>query len=80
MAGLLFKDYIDLLLENVLVVGVMLFLGRHRLPVIDRWAPGGTIGWGRSRCPSVKRHHRLLAVPGHGARVYRAPRPPSSVA
>ena len=42
VAGLLFKDYVDLLLENVLVVGVMLFLGGIVFLYIDRWAPGGT--------------------------------------
>jgi undecaprenyl-diphosphatase len=42
IAGLLFKDYVDLLLENVLVVGVMLFLGGIVFLYIDRWAPGGT--------------------------------------
>jgi undecaprenyl-diphosphatase len=40
--GLLFKDTVDLLLENVLVVGVMLFLGGIVFLFIDRWAPGGT--------------------------------------
>jgi undecaprenyl-diphosphatase len=38
-AGLLFKDYIDLLLENVVVVGVMLFLGGIVFLFIDRLAP-----------------------------------------
>jgi len=42
VAGLLFKGYVDLLLENVLVVGVMLFLGGIVFLFIDRWAPGGT--------------------------------------
>ena len=41
-AGLLFKDTVDMLLENVLVVGVMLFLGGIVFLFIDRWAPGGT--------------------------------------
>ncbi len=38
IAGLLFKDYIDMLLENVLVVGVMLFLGGIVFLFIDRLA------------------------------------------
>ena len=42
VAGLLFKDTVDMLLENVLVVGVMLFLGGIVFLFIDRWAPGGT--------------------------------------
>lgn len=51
IAGLLFKDYIDMLLENVVVVGVALFIGGIVFLFIDRWAPGGTdtgaqpIGW-----------------------------------
>lgn len=40
--GLLLGDYIDMLLENVLVVGIMLFLGGIVFLFIDRWAPGGT--------------------------------------
>jgi undecaprenyl-diphosphatase len=36
IAGLLFKDYIDMLLENVLVVGIMLFLGGIVFLFIDR--------------------------------------------
>ncbi len=44
IAGLLFKDYIDLLLENVLVVGVMLLLGGIVFLFIDRWAPGSKEG------------------------------------
>ncbi len=39
IAGLFFKDYIDLLLENVVVVGVMLFLGGLVFLFIDRLAP-----------------------------------------
>ena len=42
IAGLLFKDQIDMLLENVVVVGVMLFVGGVVFLFIDRWAPGGT--------------------------------------
>lgn len=42
IAGLLFNDYIDMLLENVAVVGLMLFLGGIVFLFIDRWAPGGT--------------------------------------
>ncbi len=41
IAGLLFKDHIDALLENVLAVGVALFLGGIVFLFIDRWAPGG---------------------------------------
>lgn len=41
IAGLFFKDYIDLLLENVVVVGVMLFLGGIVFLFIDKLAPGG---------------------------------------
>ena len=44
IAGLFFKDYIDLLLENVVVVGVMLFIGGIVFLFIDRWAPGGKEG------------------------------------
>jgi undecaprenyl-diphosphatase len=40
--GLLFKDQVDMLLENVLVVGIMLFVGGIVFLFIDRWAPGGT--------------------------------------
>lgn len=39
IAGLFFNDYIDLLLENVVVVGVMLFLGGIVFLFIDRLAP-----------------------------------------
>ncbi|HPF91505.1 MAG TPA: undecaprenyl-diphosphate phosphatase [Flavobacteriales bacterium] len=39
IAGLFFKDYIDMLLENVVVVGVMLFLGGIVFLFIDRLAP-----------------------------------------
>jgi len=42
VAGLLFNDAIDALLENVVVVGLMLFLGGIVFLFIDRWAPGGT--------------------------------------
>jgi undecaprenyl-diphosphatase len=44
IAGLLFKDYIDLLLENVVVVGVMLFLGGIVFLFIDRLAPAAAEG------------------------------------
>ncbi|MEZ4757359.1 MAG: undecaprenyl-diphosphate phosphatase [Flavobacteriales bacterium] len=44
VAGLLFKDVVDMLLENVLVVGVMLFLGGLVFLRIDQWAPGGKLG------------------------------------
>jgi undecaprenyl-diphosphatase len=44
ISGLLFKDYIDLLLENVVVVGVMLFLGGIFFLVIDRLAPSAAEG------------------------------------
>lgn len=39
IAGLFFKDHIDMLLENVLVVGVMLFLGGIVFLFIDRLVP-----------------------------------------
>lgn len=35
--GLFFKDTIDMLLENVLVVGIMLFIGGIIFLFIDRW-------------------------------------------
>ena len=41
IAGLFFKDYIDLLLENVVVVCVMLFLGGIVFLFIDKLAPEG---------------------------------------
>ncbi|MGV3637147.1 MAG: undecaprenyl-diphosphate phosphatase [Flavobacteriales bacterium] len=44
IAGLLFKDHIDLLLENVVVVGVMLFLGGIAFLFIDRLAPAPAEG------------------------------------
>lgn len=44
IAGLFFKDYIDLLLENVVVVGVMLFLGGIVFLFIDRLAPSAEEG------------------------------------
>lgn len=39
IAGLFFKDQIDAFLENVLLVGVALFLGGIVFLFIDRWAP-----------------------------------------
>ncbi len=42
LAGILFKDIIDAMLENVLVVGIMLFLGGIVFLFIDRWTPGGS--------------------------------------
>ena len=44
LAGMLLKDVIDALLENVLVVGIMLFVGGIVFLYIDRWFPGGTSG------------------------------------
>lgn len=44
IAGLFFKDYIDMLLENVVVVGVMLFLGGIVFLFIDRLAPSAEEG------------------------------------
>ena len=41
IAGLLLKDLIDLLLENIVVVGVMLFVGGIVFLFIDKWTPGG---------------------------------------
>jgi len=43
VAGLLLKEQIDMLLENVVVVGVMLFLGGIVFLFIDRWTPGGQV-------------------------------------
>ena len=42
IAGLLFKDRIDALLENVTVVAIALLVGGVVFLFIDRWAPGGT--------------------------------------
>jgi undecaprenyl-diphosphatase len=42
--GLLLKKQIDMLLENVVVVGVMLFIGGVVFLFIDRWTPGGKVG------------------------------------
>ena len=39
IAGLLFKDAIDLLLENIGVVAAALFIGGIVLLFIDRWFP-----------------------------------------
>lgn len=44
IAGLLFKDQVDLLLENIVVVGIMLFVGGIVFLFIDRWTPGGEAG------------------------------------
>jgi undecaprenyl-diphosphatase len=41
VAGLLFKDAIDMLLENILVVAAMLVAGGVVFLFIDKWAPGG---------------------------------------
>ncbi len=41
LAGMLLKDVIDALLENVLVVGIMLFVGGIVFLYIDKWFPGG---------------------------------------
>ncbi|MBP6313693.1 MAG: undecaprenyl-diphosphate phosphatase [Flavobacteriales bacterium] len=41
VAGLLLNDFINMLLEHVVVVGVMLFLGGIVFLFIDKWAPGG---------------------------------------
>ncbi|MBK8340817.1 MAG: undecaprenyl-diphosphate phosphatase [Flavobacteriales bacterium] len=48
IAGLLFKDRIDALLENVTVVAIALLLGGVVFLFIDRWAPGGTDATQRS--------------------------------
>ncbi len=42
--GLLFKDHIDALLENVTVVALALLAGGVVFLFIDRWAPGGRDG------------------------------------
>ncbi|MEZ4739811.1 MAG: undecaprenyl-diphosphate phosphatase [Flavobacteriales bacterium] len=39
--GLLFKDVVDMLLENILVVAAMLVAGGVVFLYIDKWAPGG---------------------------------------
>jgi undecaprenyl-diphosphatase len=44
IAGLLLKDQIDMLLENIVVVGVMLFVGGIVFLFIDKWTPGGEVG------------------------------------
>lgn len=44
IAGLLFKDQVDMLLENVVVVGVMLFLGGLVFLFIDRLNPEAAEG------------------------------------
>lgn len=44
IAGLLFKDQVDMLLENIVVVGIMLFVGGIVFLFIDRWTPGGELG------------------------------------
>jgi undecaprenyl-diphosphatase len=43
IAGLLLKDQIDMLLENIVVVGVMLFVGGIVFLFIDKWTPGGEV-------------------------------------
>lgn len=68
IAGLLFKEHIDGLLENVLVVGVMLLLGGIVFLFIDRWAPGGAeederpVGYGKAAVIGV--WQCLAMVPG----------------
>ncbi|MEX1132781.1 MAG: undecaprenyl-diphosphate phosphatase [Flavobacteriales bacterium] len=44
IAGLLLKDQIDMLLENIVVVGIMLFVGGIVFLFIDKWTPGGEVG------------------------------------
>jgi len=44
IAGLLLKDQVDMLLENIVVVGVMLFVGGIVFLFIDKWTPGGEVG------------------------------------
>lgn len=41
VAGLLLKKQIDMLLENIVVVGAMLVIGGIVFLFIDKWAPGG---------------------------------------
>lgn len=41
VVGLLFKDAVDMLLENIVVVGAMLVVGGVVFLFIDKWAPGG---------------------------------------
>ncbi len=42
VAGLLLKDHIDALLENVIVVAAALLIGGVVFLFIDRWTPGGS--------------------------------------
>ncbi|MBK7383573.1 MAG: undecaprenyl-diphosphate phosphatase [Flavobacteriales bacterium] len=69
IVGLLFKEQIDMLLENVFVVGVMLLAGGVVFLFIDRWAPGGSeedeqrpISYGRATIIGV--WQCLAVVPG----------------
>lgn len=68
IAGLLFKDHIDLLLENVVVVGVMLFLGGLVFLFIDRLAPGQEEALGRPvtyrQAAAIGAWQCLAMVPG----------------
>lgn len=68
VAGLLFKDVVDMLLENVLVVGIMLFLGGVVFLRIDQWAPGGRLGAGEplgiKRALIIGAWQCLAMVPG----------------
>lgn len=68
VAGLLFKDVVDMLLENVLVVGVMLFLGGLVFLRIDQWAPGGKLAaeepLGFKRAAIIGVWQCLAMVPG----------------
>lgn len=57
IAGLLLKSQIDLLLENVLVVGVMLFVGGVVFLFIDNWAPGGS-----ASTPQPMTYRRAFAI------------------
>jgi undecaprenyl-diphosphatase len=57
LAGVLFKDVIDALLENVLVVGVMLFIGGVVFLFIDRWTPGG-----RSEAPENITYRQAITI------------------
>ncbi|MCW5900053.1 MAG: undecaprenyl-diphosphate phosphatase [Flavobacteriales bacterium] len=58
-AGFLLKKQIDLLLENVLVVGVALLVGGVVFLFIDRWVPGGQHGASR---PITYRRAFLIGV------------------
>jgi undecaprenyl-diphosphatase len=68
IAGLLFKEQVDVLLENVVVVGAMLLLGGIVFLFIERWVPGGTDSTDRSVSPKqavvIGVFQTLAMIPG----------------